>query len=392
MDINASLFANTKLQSKLKVYFFQASRKRSTNINFTHSFHNARVLITGHTGFKGVWLSFLLKRSQARLFGLSLPPRLQENRLFLETNASSLFDEEYFIDIANGDAVREVISRCKPEYVFHLAAQSLVPEAKSNPESTVATNVLGTVNVAINSFRSKTVKRLLVASTDKVYKSIRLPLAFSESDQLEGNEVYSASKVASEQLLQVIANQYRSANKLTTVVRAGNVVGGGDYSSSRLVPGIIEAFRNKEVFQVRKLYATRPYQHILDCLEGYLRAINQDIASENTRSYSCYNFGPENSISTREVLDIFSSFKEVCRDFEFSLSANDGNLFETETLEINSSNARRNLGWIPLFDSRVAVEKAFGWYFDVQNGLNPRDALVSEIESYIHLNSNYGRI
>ncbi len=348
------------------------------------------MLITGHTGFKGVWLSFLLKSSQARLFGLSLPPSLQENRLYLETNASSLFDEEYFLDIADGDSVREVISRCKPEFVFHLAAQSFVPVAKSNPESTITTNVIGTINVALNSYRSDSVKKLLIASTDKVYKSIGTPLVFSESDQLEGNEIYSASKVASEQLLKVIVKEYWSTNKITTVVRAGNVVGGGDYSPTRLVPGIIDAFRKNDVFQVRRMYATRPYQYILDCLDGYLRAINQDIASKNNKIYSCFNFGPKNSISTLEVIEMFSSFEEVQKAFAFSLSTDDGNLFETERLEINSSNARTNLGWIPLFDSHEAVKKAFRWYFDVEAGLNPRDALVSEIDTYIQLNSNYG--
>lgn len=347
------------------------------------------MLITGHTGFKGVWLSFLLKRSQATLFGLSLLPNLEENRLYLESRASTLFDEEYFFDITDGNLVRDAISRCKPEYVFHLAAQSLVPKAKANPEVTITTNVLGTINVALNSYRSDSVKNLLIASTDKVYKSNGIPVVFSESDLLEGNEVYSASKVASEQLLKVLANQYQGINRSTTVVRAGNVVGGGDYSPSRLVPGIIESFTKKEVFHVRRLHATRPYQYVLDCLDGYLRAINQDSSNSIAGNYSCFNFGPVNSISTKDVIELFSSFEEVRETFLFSTSTEDNKLFETETLEINSSFARTNLGWNPRFDSFEAVKKAFRWYFDTQSGLDPHDTLVSEIDNYIKLNSHF---
>ena len=339
--------------------------------------YDKKVLVTGHTGFKGSWLVYLLSELGAKVVGLSLPDIHTKKSLYLDAKIENKLVNEYLIDIRDENKVYNILNESKPDYVFHLAAQSLVLNSIKFPLETISTNVLGTMNILLASLNTKSVKGILISTTDKVYKNEGNRKRFIESDNLGGLEPYSGSKAAAEILISSIRNTQNSLNVPITTVRAGNVIGGGDWGQNRLVPDLINAFHNNATLKIRNPSSTRPWQFILDCLRGYLMIGETHLTIKKGIPES-FNLGPNKSLSVEELIGIFEEVfnRKVFYEIESH------NLFESTFLNLNSQSAKNFLGWTSLQSTKSSVKKTAHWYMKFLNGHEAGDLMRSDIYSF----------
>jgi CDP-glucose 4,6-dehydratase len=335
------------------------------------------VLITGHTGFKGVWLTLLLEHLGIDVVGYSLPP--EDESLYKRLERKGQIPET-FANILDSSILEKCIAQYKPSVVFHLAAQPLVMKSYEIPIETFQTNVIGTANVLNAAISSNSVIAIGAVTTDKVYKNLNTGRRFIESDPLEGKDPYSASKVGSEAVITAFQNisELQNGPKLISL-RAGNVIGGGDYAADRLIPDLVRAVEgNKKVF-IRNPNSTRPWQHVLDPVFGYMLAIESAIKGNSQKSY---NFGPtEASLSVREVVKLFQQQIDVSVNIEEIL---DPSSLESHTLELSSELARNHLSWQPRMTQEEAIRKTFDWWKNVLE--NEKSALMNtknQIDEYL---------
>ena len=335
------------------------------------------ILITGHTGFKGAWLTMLLEHLEIEVVGLSLPP--EPNSLFERAGRSGKIQEEY-IDITNAGAVNQFIRKLKPKIIIHLAAQSLVLESYKTPKYTFEVNVTGLINVLDAAVNSDTTKVVLVSTTDKVYDNHLAKMPFKESDPLRGKDPYSASKVAAENVIFSWRELAKNLNHLKILTaRSGNVIGGGDFSKDRLVPDLIRAFSTNSDLLVRSFESTRPWQHVLDPLMGYLMMINTAL---NGGQIETLNFGPsEKSLSVRNVVEIaLNTWPSNSRVIQ--ANSNDG--LESISLELDSTLSTKALGWYPVWTQKEAVVSSLSWWKDVlYQGIDPQRRCNSDITEFL---------
>ncbi|MBE3040023.1 MAG: CDP-glucose 4,6-dehydratase, partial [Chloroflexi bacterium] len=250
-----------------------------------------RVLITGHTGFKGSWLSLLLSELGAEVAGLALDPPTSPS-IFEQARIAELFKRDIRGDVTDSTTVLSVLSEEDPEIVFHLAAQPLVRDSYAKPVDTFLTNVMGTVNVLEACRQSEGVRAVVVVTTDKVYENKEWYWGYRETDALGGRDPYSASKACAE----IVTASYRSSftfgsSGAVGTARAGNVIGGGDWARDRLIPDCMRAFRDGREVVIRYPESIRPWQHVLDCLHGYV-LLAESLAQEGTKFAEAFNFGP----------------------------------------------------------------------------------------------------
>ena len=334
------------------------------------------VLVTGHTGFKGAWLTLLLKDLGANVVGLALPPEYPQS-LYTDTNASELLSGEYFQDIRDSVGIANVIAESRPDYVFHLAAQAYVRKSFKEPLETIATNVMGTGNVLVAALAQKNVIGVTIATTDKVYENLGEQKSFHESDRLGGNDPYSASKAATELIVGSLAlssNQYRTP---VTTVRAGNVIGGGDWGEDRLIPDIVRAFQHGKPLSIRNPDATRPWQHVLDCLYGYLLTAELHLKKFENIPKSL-NFGPKDSMS---VIDLVRNF-EIEFNYGIDKEIVSSPIPESTWLALDARFAYSELGWEPSFSQLNAVGQTARWYSKFLQGESARVLAQNEIANY----------
>ena len=314
------------------------------------------VLVTGHTGFKGTWLTLLLQELGVEVVGYSLPP--EANSLYDRIGREGKIVEE-FADIRDLHSIQNFIMRTKPVAVIHLAAQPLVIESYKSPRETFETNVLGTVNLLDAAFQTDTVKAFIAITTDKVYRNDNHGVAFNESDALRGKDPYSASKVGSEAAIaawQQIATS--SGGPKVVATRAGNVIGGGDWAKDRLIPDLIRGFSMGEVVQVRNPMSTRPWQHVLDPLIGYLLTLQEVLNGIDVESI---NFGPsETSLAVSEVVEI--AMKSWGNSATVKLESSADSVYEASKLELSSQLAKELLNWDPVWSQRSAVQATTEWW------------------------------
>lgn len=313
------------------------------------------VLVTGHTGFKGAWLTMLLHRLGYDVVGLSLPP--EPNALYTSLGPEDRPRVEYLIDINDKELVHEAVSKHEFKHAFHLAAQPLVLESYKNPAQTFSTNVIGTLNVLSALLNQPNLVSIGVVTTDKVYKNLNTGKRFTENDPLGGKDPYSASKVGTE----AVADAWRQISEIKDgpriiSLRAGNVIGGGDYSNDRLLPDIVRSYLNKSTLNIRNLESTRPWQHVLDPLIGYYLAV------ENSTENSCkaFNFGPnEASLTVGNVVKLAINSWGENLNYETSKQSID---IEAKSLELDSTLATQTLGWKPFLDQQQAVQYTMNWW------------------------------
>jgi CDP-glucose 4,6-dehydratase len=337
------------------------------------------LLITGHTGFKGTWLTLLLEYLNIPTIGYSLPA--VKNSLFDQAELDGHIPER-FADIRDRHALERFIDEQRPSAIIHMAAQPLVLKSYNEPRETFEVNVAGTVNVLNLAFKKDFIKAVIVVTTDKVYRNDNSGCVFVESDPLEGKDPYSASKVAAEAVVAAWQHIARISGGPTVVsVRAGNVIGGGDLSQDRLIPDIVQSVAEKKEVKIRNPRSVRPWQHVLDPLHGYLQAIAK---STQQCDNPAFNFGPDEYVAVDHVVNVARDHV-FCSDTEFVFSNFEANnLLEAQTLRLNSALAKRELGWLPRFDTDSSIRATFDWWHSVINEkVHPLERTRLEIEGYL---------
>lgn len=329
---------------------------------FEEKIAGARVLITGHSGFTGAWASFWLNQLGCQVGGLSLPPHTNPS-LFSALKVSD-FTDSTFANIDELQNCTDKINQFKPDIVLHLAAQALVRESYLDPVGTFQTNVMGTVNVLHACEQCDSVKAVVCVTTDKVYLNNEWAWPYRENDPLGGKDPYSASKSAAEMAIASWVNSNRSDNLSIAVARGGNIIGGGDWSADRLVPDFVRAVTTNERIRLRYPDATRPWQHVLALVQGYLM-LSAGLLSETPERYARpWNFGPvdPNDYSVRAILELLSkSWKTPDIVYESNP------LPEARALALDSSQALNQLNWHPAWDTPTSVLKTSEWYRDFYN-------------------------
>ena len=334
-----------------------------------------KVFITGHTGFKGAWLSLWLKHLGHEVCGYSLAATAES--LFKVANVSTRIDKHIEGDIRNASLLEESIKNFQPDLVIHLAAQALVRESYRNPLHTYDVNVTGTLNLLNATAKKGFISRTIVVTSDKVYRQDPTSLKpHTELDPLGGLDPYSNSKAMVDLLSQSWFKAERNGHGV--IARAGNVIGGGDASFERLIPDLARGIDKKSAVMIRNPSATRPWQHVLDCLDGYLKlAFDQSVVD----SGSAWNIGPEHasSISVSEVAEVF---RKTCLDRVAWLPTTDNNLVETKMLELDSSKFHNVMRWSAIYEWKQAVELTAEWYLRVHEGENPFSVTMDQIKNY----------
>lgn len=350
------------------------------NIDLLSSFKGRRVLITGHTGFKGSWLAFLLHESGAEVFGYALPPIQEKNHFSLLELSKKINHIE--ADICDADKINEVMQDCKPEIVFHLAAQALVKLSYDDPKLTFDTNISGSINLLEAVRNCDSVKALVYVTSDKCYENNNWIWGYRESDTLGGHDPYSASKAAAEIVFSAYSRSYFSAQSKigTASARAGNVIGGGDWSIDRIVPDCIRAIESGKKIQLRNPHATRPWQHVLEPLYGYL-LLASSMLSEPKRYSGAWNFGP----STNEVKSVLDVTEHIMTKFNYEgieIIKSESNVHEANLLQLNCDKAKQLLGWSPRWNTEQALDATARWYKEVTQGNNACDVTRKQILDY----------
>jgi CDP-glucose 4,6-dehydratase len=316
-----------------------------------------RVLVTGHTGFKGSWLVLMLRRLGATVHGLALDPA-QGDGAFGHLGVAPLLACDRRVDIRDAPATREAVGAAAPDIVLHLAAQALVGASYADPAGTFATNVQGTINVLEPLRGLAGCKACLVVTSDKVYRNDGSGRPFRESDPLGGHDPYSASKAACEIAVGSWAASFARELPPIGTGRAGNVIGGGDFGPARLIPDLVRAEKAGEALVVRRPGATRPFQHVLDVLAGYL-LLAEDLASR-ADAPRAVNFGPtEPELAVRDLLTAYGAARG--RPVEWTLA--DGPVMaEAPRLALDSSLSREALHWVPRLGGRAGLAATAAWY------------------------------
>ncbi len=315
-----------------------------------------KVFLTGHTGFKGSWMSLWLQMLGAEITGFSLSYPSRPNHFsLLDLNFKSLFG-----DIRNGPALTEALAQCRPDIVFHFAAQPIVRASYENPVETYETNLLGTVNLLEGCRKTPGIRAVIIVTTDKCYENRETMRGYREDDPMGGYDPYSASKACAELAVSSYRRSFFSGGPLVASVRAGNVIGGGDWGRDRLVPDIMRAAGNNEKVTIRNAAAVRPWQHVLDPLAGYLQ-LGQKLFAGKRDFAQAWNFGPEQEDCT-DVLNMVNSIRENWGKVQYQAISNPQGLHEANMLRLDCAKANNLLGWRGVWRTRVMIEKTVQWY------------------------------
>jgi CDP-glucose 4,6-dehydratase len=343
-----------------------------------------RVLLTGHTGFKGGWLSLWLQQKGANLCGIALEPPTRVN-LFqdacIEQGMHSVIG-----DIRDADLLKQTFAEHRPEIVFHLAAQPLVRNSYEYPVGTYSTNVMGTVNVLDAARQTESLRAVVVVTTDKCYENQEWEWPYREIDRLGGYDPYSNSKACAELVVSAYRNSFFNPKDYSrhgvaiASVRAGNVIGGGDWAEDRLVPDIIRAFMEKRPVQIRNPRAIRPWQHVLEPLRGYL-AVAESLCEDGAASGEPWNFGPEQS-DAQPVEWIVSELADIWGGGARWEKEEAVQPHETQSLKLDWSKAAARLGWRPALRLSDALSITAEWYKARLQSQEMRGFTIEQIENY----------
>jgi len=324
---------------------------------FGTAYRGRRVLVTGHTGFKGSWLCLWLASLGADVTGIALDPEPGPNHW----DQLALTINDLRVDIRDEAAVRTVFSAERPEIVFHLAAQPLVRRSYREPVTTWATNVMGTAHLMEAIRNTPEVRAAVIVTTDKCYENREWPWAYRERDRLGGHDPYGASKASAE----LVAASYRTAffqhpdAPLIATARGGNVIGGGDWSEDRLIPDLVRSVAADEPLTIRSPHATRPWQHVLDCLSGYL-ALGQQLLAGDRGYAEAWNFGPDQHCN-RTVEEVLQGLAADWPRARWQVTK-DPQPHEAGLLQLDSAKAITRLGWHPVWSFERALNHTAGWY------------------------------
>ena len=354
-------------------------------------YRNCKVLITGHTGFKGSWLALWLRELGAEICGYSLQPPTIPNHF----EALVLEYRNITGDIRDLYSLSNTIKDFQPDIIFHLAAQPLVRLSYKEPVDTFSTNIIGTANVLEAARKCLSVRAVVIITTDKCYENKEWLWGYRENDELGGHDPYSASKACAELVTACYRASFFSPDKnsppdvkLIASARAGNVIGGGDWAADRLIPDLVRGASGKSITPIRYPTAVRPWQHVLESLSGYL-LIGQNLLEGKHEFAEAWNFAPpfEEMLSVEEVVRMS---RETWGDISVDYDNQDNILYETSVLRLDASKAMARLKWHTVWDTRISIERTVNWYklFYQEKRISSMDDLAA----YIHDATSKGLI
>lgn len=354
---------------------------------FSDRYFGKTVLVTGHTGFKGTWLSLWLQNLGAKVVGVSIDVPSSPSHFDAAQIVNHI--EDHRIDIRDSKALTALVEKVQPDFVFHLAAQALVRPSYVDPLETISTNALGSANV-LNALRSlsKPVVAVMITS-DKAYDNVEWIWGYRETDRLGGKDPYSASKGMAELAIRTFVESYFShsdSNVRVGITRAGNVIGGGDWAVDRIVPDCMRAWSKSEVVDIRSPMATRPWQHVLEPLSGYL-ALGAMLASNEQLHGDAYNFGPpaHQNHPVKELIDEMAKYWDHVKWNDVSES--EEHLHEAGLLKLNCDKALFDLNWMPTLQFKETIRMTVEWYkrYYQANDSSMYDFTIAQIEEYTRL-------
>lgn len=354
--------------------------------NFLREFKGKKVFITGHTGFKGSWLAYILHECGAIVRGFSLRPVHQDSH-YQQLGLPSLIDSQYG-DITDSNSLIHSIESFQPEYVFHLAAQALVKQAYDDPFETFNTNIIGSVNLLEAVKRCNSIRSLVYITSDKCYENNEWIWGYRETDKLGGRDPYSASKAAAEIIFSSFYRSFLSDIDYlgAATARAGNVIGGGDWAENRIIPDCIRAFNNNESVTIRSPYSTRPWQHVLEPLSGYLLLASK-LYDDPKRFAGAWNFGPSvtSPLNVEEVT--LRAIKHYGKG-DLIIQEPKNGFHEANLLQLNCDKAYQLLDWKPNWTTEETIEETITWYKRYHQGESAASITKSQIEKYFSRSQN----
>ena len=356
-------------------------RLASVNSEF---WKNKSVFLTGHTGFKGGWLALWLSSMGAKVTGYALAPNTTPN-LFDMLAIDSLIEQSHIADIRDLATLQKAMSEAKPDIVIHMAAQPLVRYSYANPVETYATNVMGTVHILESTRTIESVRATVVVTTDKCYENRERGAGYREDEAMGGFDPYSSSKGCAELVSSAYRQSYfsKSANHLASA-RAGNVIGGGDWSEDRLIPDAIKAFESGNTLMIRNPLATRPWQHVLEPLSGYL-ILAQSLFQDGEKFSSAWNFGPKDA-DNRSVQEVISTLCQQWGPDAKWQQDSSSQPHEAGLLKLDCSKASKQLRWEPKWNLETAIEKIIQWHKAYLAKENMQVITLNQIDQYINTN------
>lgn len=351
-------------------------------INNFKIFKKKKVLVTGNTGFKGSWLCLWLVKNGAKVLGISknIPTNPSNYKILDLKNKIS----QKYIDICDYKKISKIIKTFQPDFVFHLAAQSLVKKSFENPLETWNTNTIGTLNIlqSLRSLKKKT--SVVIITSDKSYKNIEVSRGYKETDIFGGSDPYSASKGAAEFVIHSYLKSFflKSNNKINiAIARAGNVIGGGDWSPDRIVPDSMKSFLNNKTLIIRNPKSTRPWQHVIEVIYGYL-LLSSKLYKNNKLHGESFNFGPSIN-SNYNVEFLLKKIKKYLPNMKWKTINKKGKFFESKLLKLNSSKAKEKIRWKSILTIEESAKLVADWYKIYNNkGKNMYLFSIKQINDY----------
>jgi CDP-glucose 4,6-dehydratase len=327
-------------------------------IELENFYRGKKVFLTGHTGFKGAWLSLWLSKMGAKVCGYALKP--EKESLFNIAKVKDDLEKSIFADIRDAKKIAAEIKKFQPEIIIHMAAQPLVRSSYADPRETYETNVIGSLNVFEGALKAGSVKAVLNITTDKCYENKEINYAYKEEDPLGGYDPYSASKACAE----ILTSSYRrsfftKAGIGLASARAGNVIGGGDFSLDRIIPDIFRAIRDNKKVELRSPNAIRPWQHVLEPLYGYLLLV-KNLFEKGGNFAKAYNFGPDSNAEIN-VQHLTRDFIETIGYGSYEIKAG-AELHEAGILKLDNNLAKKELGWNPQLSFKETISETARWY------------------------------
>ena len=346
-------------------------------------FKDKKVLVTGHTGFKGSWLSIYLSQLKSKIYGISLKPKSKICNFNL-SQVEKICKKSLIFDLKNFKKLDKEFKKIEPEIVFHLAAQPLVSVSYNEPSLTWSNNLISTLNLLeiIKNYKKKIT--LIVITSDKCYENLELKRGYKEEDRLGGKDPYSASKASVEILCRSYFESFfkKKRNIKFATVRAGNVIGGGDWSKDRLIPDIIKSIKYKKTLEIRNPNSTRPWQHVLEPLTGYI-LLAQKINSNKNLNGESFNFGPNNE-KGYTVYNVVKKIKKIFPKLNYKITE-DKIFHESNLLKLNCNKSKKLLNWKQLMSFDETINFTSEWYKNYFDKKNCKEFTNLQIKNYIKL-------
>jgi len=347
---------------------------------FLSIYSGKRVMITGHTGFKGSWLAFLLSELGAEVLGYALPPIYEKNHF--DMLKLSRLVQHVEGDVRDARKLASTMKAFQPDFVFHLAAQALVRPSYDEPRVTFEINVMGSVNLLEAVRETESVRSLVFITSDKCYENVEWIWGYRENDTLGGRDPYSASKGAAEIAFSAYARSFfNSRSGLGAAsTRAGNVIGGGDWAVDRIIPDCIRSIQSEKTINIRSPHATRPWQHVLEPLSGYL-LLGARLYEKPDKYSGAWNFGPPSS-QVRTVLEVAEHIVERYGSGSILTDKNSPKHHEAQLLQLNCDKANQHLGWYPRWDVENTLNMTSDWYKKISDGMDAIDVTRQQLNEY----------